>query len=79
MGHNYRDLERLILLQLPRDDHRRQWDRAEIEAILHHAEPLALSDAMAGLHVEGCIDVSGERIAASAPVQHLDALDLVNL
>lgn len=69
--------ERAIVLQLLRDDRDEQWSRAELEAELDNVEPLALSDAIAGLERHGVVVVQGEHVVASRCARQLDELGLI--
>jgi hypothetical protein len=69
--------ERAIVLQLLSDDCDEQWSRAELEAELDNVEPLAMSDAIAGLERHGVVVVQGEHVVASSCARHLDELGLI--
>ena len=69
--------ERAIVLQLLRDDHDKQWSRAELETELDDVEPLALSEDIAQLKRHGVAVVQAEYIVASRCARHLDELGLI--
>jgi len=69
--------ERAIVLQLLRDDHDKQWSRAELETELDDVEPLALSDAIAALERHDIVVAQGEHVVASRCARHLDELGLI--
>jgi DNA-binding HxlR family transcriptional regulator len=75
----YLRTERLIVLQLLRDDHDERWSRAELETALDDVEPLALSDAIAHLERRGVVVTQGEHVLASPAVRRIDELELVGV
>lgn len=72
-----RRVERAIVLQALRDDHDQGWSRAELEAGLDQADPIAISDALTVLNDEGVIELAGETVRASRAAMHLDKLGMI--
>lgn len=72
-----RQIESAILLQLLRDDHHRQWSRAELEGELFDIDSVGVKDALACLHAMGVVHVNGEHIQASRIAWHISALKMV--
>ena len=70
-------VERAIVLQSLRADHRDCWSHAELERELSDIAPLDISDALARLQTEGVVVLEGEQVRASGCARYLDALNLI--
>ncbi len=69
--------ERVIVVQVLRDDHSEQWTRAELETALDDIDPLTVSDALALLAADGVVVIDGENVEASPSARRMDHLSLV--
>jgi predicted ArsR family transcriptional regulator len=69
-------VERAVVLQLLRDDHRQHWSRAELADELG-AEAPAIEAALTRLHAEGVVRLDDDRISASPATRRLDGLELL--
>jgi hypothetical protein len=69
-------LERAIVLQLLRDDHRPRWSREEL-AMEIDAETLALEEALIRLDGAGVIGLAEDAVWASRTVRAVDELGLI--
>ena len=79
LPHDNRKVERAIVLQLLRDDHK-QWSRAELQAKLNDIEPATLAHALERLEQQGVVVVrSADAILASPCARHIDALGLIGI
>ncbi|HME04209.1 MAG TPA: hypothetical protein VKG38_14405 [Solirubrobacteraceae bacterium] len=70
-------VERVVILQLLRDDHGDRWSRAALEVEIANVEPLDITDALARLDQEGIVQISGDSVSASRAVRRLDELELI--
>jgi hypothetical protein len=71
--------QRVIVLQVLRDDHHKRWTRAELEAEIGDIDQQALVSALAILALEDVVVFDDEAIWASRCTRHLDALDMVTI
>jgi Fe2+ or Zn2+ uptake regulation protein len=69
--------QRVVVLQLLRDDHASRWSRAELERELDDADPATIGVALERLSEQGIVRVEGEHTWASPCARHLDALGLI--
>jgi hypothetical protein len=74
-----KQLERAIVLQLLRDDHRERWSDKQIERALDDFKPEAIRKAIVSLEAGGVICCLDEFIGASRSAQYLDSLDLIGI
>jgi hypothetical protein len=72
-----RQLQRLIVLQLLRDDHDEDWSRRELTLKLLHVGAPALAAALASLDDVGVIHSHVESVWASRAARRLDQLELI--
>lgn len=72
-----RQLQRLIVLQLLRDDRDERWSRRELALTLLHAGAHALADAVASLKKAGVVGGDEESVWASQAARRLDDLHLI--
>jgi uncharacterized protein (DUF111 family) len=71
------ETQRVLTLQVLRQDHPQPWTRPEIESVLHDVDPDAIGVALERLAEQGVVNVEGEQITPSACARHLDALDFI--
>lgn len=71
--------QRLVVLQLLRDDHEQPWTRAELDKELYDLDPDAITIALERLQEQGVVQVDGEQLSASACARHLDALGFISI
>lgn len=74
-----KQLERAIVLQLLRNDHRERWSDKQIEHALYDFKPEAIQKAIVRLESGGVICCLDEFIGASRCAQYLDSLDLIGI
>ena len=74
-----KQLERAIVLQLLRDDHRERWSDKQIERALYDFKPEAIRKAIVRLEAGGVICCLDEFIGASRCAQYLDSLELISI
>lgn len=74
-----RSLQRTIVLQTLRSDHRDGWARAELETELADTDPLTIDEALTHLRHEGVVELEGETVQASRATSWLDELELIAL
>lgn len=74
-----KQLERAIVLQLLRDDHRERWSDKQIERALPDFKPEAIQRAIVRLEAGGVICCLDEFIGASRCAQYLDTLELIGI
>lgn len=72
-------VERVIVLQLLRDDHPEQWLREELARELTDVAPGALDAALLHLERRGVVRRSGDLCWASRAIRRLDELDLIGV
>ena len=72
--------QKLLVLQLLRDDHDPKWTRAEIDKKLYDIDPDAITVALQRLQEQGVVvQADGEQLAASRCAWHLDALKFISI
>jgi hypothetical protein len=69
--------ERVIVLQLLRDDHDERWSPTELHANVEHVEPPVLEGALERLERHGVVVALDDCVLASRCARHLDQLGLV--
>jgi hypothetical protein len=70
--------ERIIVLQLLRDDRSEWWSRADVLRKLHDIDSDAVQGSLAHLERLGLLDRDGERFKASHGLRYIDnILDLI--
>jgi len=69
--------QRVIVLQLLRDDHDLLWSRRQLRKQLPDVSSRVFKAALDVLEDDGCIVLGSGGVRASISVQHLDALGLV--
>ncbi len=71
--------QRIVVLQLLRDDHDPKWTRAELDQALYDVDPGAITVAVERLQEQGVVQADGQRLAASPCAWHLDALSFISI
>ncbi len=71
--------QRLLVLQLLREDHDPKWTRVELDRELEDLDRDAITIALQRLQEQGVVHAEGEQLAASPCAQHLNALDFINI
>jgi DNA-binding HxlR family transcriptional regulator len=71
------ETQRVVVLQVLRQDHPQPWTRPEIESVLHDIDPDAIALALQRLAEHGVVNVESEQITPSTCARHLDALDFI--
>jgi hypothetical protein len=71
--------QRLVVLQLLRDDHDPKWTRVELEKELDDIDPDAIAIALQRLQEQGVVQADGEQLSASPCAWHLDALNFITI
>jgi len=71
-------LERAIVLQLLRDDHPKNWSRAELASEMD-VEMAAVETALSRLHAEGVLRLENDEVSASPAMWRLDELELISI
>lgn len=71
------ETERVIVLQLLRDDRPEWWPRADVLRELHDVNEDAIRGSLEHLGRLGVLDVDGERVRASDALRHIDSLGLL--
>ena len=74
-----KQLERAIVLQLLRVDHRERWSDKQIERALNNFKPEAIRKAIVRLEAGSVIYCLDEFIGASRCAQYLDSLELIGI
>jgi hypothetical protein len=69
--------ERVVVLELLRDDRDQRWTRAELKRELHDIDPAALDAALEHLWEMGVMCAEGDAVWASPCTQHLDTLSMI--
>ncbi|HEY2768005.1 MAG TPA: hypothetical protein VGI76_07080 [Solirubrobacteraceae bacterium] len=69
--------ERIVLLELLRDERSERWTRTELERELYDVDPDAISGSLISLEAVGVVSVNGEQVQASPAVRRIDALDMI--
>ena len=71
--------ERIIVLQLLRNDRSEWWSRADVLRKLHDIDQDAVRGSLAHLERLGLLDRDGERFKASDRLRYIDFLDLIGI
>ncbi len=69
--------QRLVVLQLLRDDHALHWSRGELGRELYDVDPEAIGVALERLCEQGVVHNEGELVRASPCARHMDALGCI--
>jgi hypothetical protein len=72
-------LERAIVLEVLRDDHRERWSDKQIERAIPDFKPEVIRKAIIRLEAGGVIVCLDEYIGASRSAQYLNSLDLIGV
>ncbi len=72
-------MQRAVVLQLLRDDHKRRWPRAELGRKLKDIERDVLDEALLGLVVTGVVSTDDDVVWASDAAWRLDELELIGV
>jgi DNA-binding HxlR family transcriptional regulator len=72
-------IERVIVLQLLRDDHEQRWTRAELVREIPDVGPELLDEALARLDREGVLHREESSVWASRAARRLDELELLGV
>jgi hypothetical protein len=72
-----RRTQRIVVLQLLRDDHGDLWSRGELEAELSDIERQAIAHALASLHEARVVQIEGDSLSASRAARRLHELSLI--
>ena len=72
-----RRVQRLVVLQLLRDDHDRLWSGCELADRLPEVEAQALAGAIDSLTQEGVLCADGDALWASPALRRVDQLELI--
>jgi hypothetical protein len=75
--HEFKKAQRVIVLQVLRDDHPKPWTHKEIERKLADIDPDAIGVALERLHEQGVVRIKGNQIEASPCARHLDDLGFI--
>jgi hypothetical protein len=70
-------VQRSVVLEVLRDDHAKEWSRAELAAEIYDVEPHVLSAAVARLRRGGVVRTLGDHLWATPAVWYLDGLGMV--
>jgi hypothetical protein len=71
------ETERIIILQLLRDDRPEWWSRADVLRELHDIHEGAILGSLEHLGRLGLLDLDGERVRASGVLRHIDTLGFI--
>jgi hypothetical protein len=71
--------QRVIVLQVLRDDHPEPWTQAELEQDSTDLDPRAMREGLALLAAEGVVIVEGEKVTASPCARRLDTLEVIGV
>ena len=71
--------ERLVLLQLLRDDRPERWSRVDLLGELYDVDADAIEDAVLSLASVGVVVLDGKQVRASSCAWRIDALDLISI
>ncbi len=69
--------QRVIVLQLLRDDHPEQWTRQELEAEIGDIPERTILAALVYLAIEEVLEVDENGVQASKCARYMDELDLI--
>ena len=74
-----RSVERVVVLQLLRDDHERRWPRTELGRKLADIERDVLDGALSRLAATGVVGTEDDAVWASDAAWYLDELELIGV
>jgi hypothetical protein len=74
-----RRAQRVVVLQLLRDDHEDMWARSELDAELGDIGATVIARAIASLQEAGVIDLDGDSLSASPAARRLQELLLIGV
>ena len=77
--HDSKKAQRMIVLQVLRDDHPEPWTPTELQRESPDLDPQAVRDGLARLAAEGVVILDGETVTASPCIRHIDALELIGV
>jgi hypothetical protein len=69
--------ERIVLLELLRDERPEEWTRTELEHELYDVDPDAIVGFLEALAAVGVVSLDGEAVQASPAARRIDALDMI--
>lgn len=69
--------ERLVLLQLLRDDRPVRWTRVRLERALYDVDRTAIREAVVSLAAVGVVILNGKHLQASPCAWRIDALGMI--
>jgi hypothetical protein len=72
-----RRVQRLVVLQVLRDDHEERWSGCELADVLAEVEAEALANAIDGLTREGVLCAEGDALWASPALVRVSELELI--
>jgi hypothetical protein len=72
-----RRAQRLVVLQVLRDDHEERWSGCELADVLADVEAEALANAIAALTREGVLCAEGDVLWASPALVRVSELELI--
>ncbi|HWX44795.1 MAG TPA: hypothetical protein VNY52_05690 [Solirubrobacteraceae bacterium] len=71
--------ERLVMLQLLREDRAEWWSRGDVLSELYDVDPDSIGDAVVSLARVATVVLDGEHVRASASAWRLDALNMISV
>ncbi|HEV2973717.1 MAG TPA: hypothetical protein VGX69_01820 [Solirubrobacteraceae bacterium] len=74
-----RRAQRVVVLQLLREDHEDSWARSELDAEFGDIEAPAIARAIASLQEAGVIELEGDSLSASPAARRLQELLLIGV
>ncbi|HTB49389.1 MAG TPA: hypothetical protein VK701_00295 [Solirubrobacteraceae bacterium] len=74
-----RRAQRVVVLQLLREDHEDFWPRSELEAEFGDIGPRLITRAIASLQEAGVVELEGDSLSASPAARRLQELLLIGL
>ncbi|HEV2974057.1 MAG TPA: hypothetical protein VGX69_03560 [Solirubrobacteraceae bacterium] len=74
-----RRAQRVVVLQLLRDDHEDSWARSELDAELGGIEAQAIACALESLQEAGVVELEGDSLSASRAAWRLQELLLIGV
>jgi hypothetical protein len=74
-----RRTQRVVVLQVLRNDRGNCWSRSELDDELGDLEALAIVRALGSLQEAGVLQVEGDSLSASRAARRLDELELIGV
>jgi DNA-binding HxlR family transcriptional regulator len=71
--------ERVVVLQVLRDDHEERWPRTELAQEIADFEPAVLEEALGRLGRDGVLHREDDSVWAACAVRRLDELELIGV